>query len=511
MRYFTVVLFLLCSLFRSSGAIINIVGPVVKSTGRPVCYDSLVFKSLGSVSSTVDGTTFATTSSYQPVSNSLVVAYVYNSKATTPDTPTFSGNGLTWVQITTATCSSVATPTLRVTAFRAQGTAPTSTAGTATFGVAQTGCIIQVFEVWNADASAANGANAVVQAVTSSVDASANPLISFAAPTKPGTNAMVFGYVDNINSAADSAPETNWVEMSEFTYATPSVGAVLDYSTEVFNVTTVTNIATSRDYAAIALEIRPQTIECSLMIADVFNDMAGQTPGTQLTTTILTNGTHGTYNGWSESITPFTFVKVGAHQMDRLHDVMLGTTRYTIANASFSIEHDALQNFRTEHMLFPQSTYSVGTVAFNFYLGVTNANTHSALWDLVGFYGTLTGEYCSFQLNNGNGQSSGIYAINIETNPGGSTTHSVNLVVLPNTKYWGVLRCDYNKGIAHAAVFDALTGAQLAGSPINVKMSKGDTYDRIRFIQNEAGVSTGTNFFENIVVAYKRAPFPWGN
>ncbi len=199
-----------------------------------------------------------TTTVYQPAPNSLVLAVVINTKTSTPDTPTFAGNGLTWVPIGTTNFNTLAAPTERITMFRAQGPAPTSTGATADFGgKTQTGCIIQVLEFQGADATAANGANALIQTNFNGANDTANPGIAYASPSLPGTNAVFFAWGGSVNRSSDSTPQTNWVTLRQLAYDTPSTAGAFNYQMNALAAASSTNTASSQNWGAMMVEIKP--------------------------------------------------------------------------------------------------------------------------------------------------------------------------------------------------------------------------------------------------------------
>lgn len=84
--------------------------------------------------STTNAASYAT-GSYTPAAGALDLVWVFNSKATTPDVPTLSGNGMTYGQVATVEVGAA----LRVTLFSAVGS---GTAGAITIdfaGAVQTG------------------------------------------------------------------------------------------------------------------------------------------------------------------------------------------------------------------------------------------------------------------------------------------------------------------------------------------------------------------------------------
>lgn len=127
-----------------------------------------------------------TTASISPLANALILAAVAHwSNATIPaPTPTLSGNGLTWVSITTVTLVGG----YRLTLFRAMGASPSSGVVTIDFGGDVQGQIEwSIGQVTGVDTSGTHGSGAIVQSATNTV--------------LPGTSLTVtlgaFGHVNN--------------------------------------------------------------------------------------------------------------------------------------------------------------------------------------------------------------------------------------------------------------------------------------------------------------------------
>ena len=104
-----------------------------------------------------------TTASITPSANALVLASVYNNAdPLVPNTPTLTGNGLTWVEVVTRLDGVTNT---RITLFRAMGSAPS--AGAVTIDMAgqsqANGSTWIVTEFSGADTSGTNGSAAVIQ------------------------------------------------------------------------------------------------------------------------------------------------------------------------------------------------------------------------------------------------------------------------------------------------------------------------------------------------------------
>jgi hypothetical protein len=189
------------------------------------------FRALAGNGSTTNAVSYATSASYTPAPNALILACVINTKASTPDTPTFAGNGLTWVQVVTGTAHTIASPTMRMTIFRAMGSSPTAGVGTASFsGITQTGGIVNIVEFSGTDTSGTNGSGAIVQApAIAQANTTTNPSITLAALTG-SANAVVGFAAHNNNSTAYGAVESvDWTEINELAYNTPATGLVSIY------------------------------------------------------------------------------------------------------------------------------------------------------------------------------------------------------------------------------------------------------------------------------------------
>lgn len=222
-------------------------------TRRPV----IVFSNLGTVSTTTGASSYATSASYQPAPYALVIAAVINSKASAPDTPTFSGNGLTWTKIDSTNYNTVSSPTCRLTMFRAMGPAPTSGTGTADFaGATQTGCHVLVVQFTGVDSTGGSG-GAVVQSVIKNGDASTAPVITLASLAANGRDAVFTAWGGDLNSSTVLSVESGWTEDADVGYNTPATWMGAQHRLDTTD-TTPGATTTSIDWAGIAIEIKVQ-------------------------------------------------------------------------------------------------------------------------------------------------------------------------------------------------------------------------------------------------------------
>lgn len=127
---------------------------------------------LDAAGNTTDGSTFAT-ASIAFADDRLYLLAVVNTKATTPDTPSVSGGGITWVQVATLLFNTAAAGLSRITVFRGLAASGASTGAlTITFGGAtQTGCSYAVDEFDGCETGGSSGAAAIVQSATNAQDA----------------------------------------------------------------------------------------------------------------------------------------------------------------------------------------------------------------------------------------------------------------------------------------------------------------------------------------------------
>ena len=219
---------------------------------------AIAISNLVQLADTGDATSYAT-ASYTPTANLLIIAVVVNTKGTTPDTPTLSGNGLTWVQVATVTFDSIAAPTARLTLFRAMGAAPSAGALTADFaGATQTSGQIYVSEFSNINTGGTNGSAAVVQSATNRSDSIAAgayltvALGSFADPAN--ATFAVYCMTPNTTMAAGQNFTQQWYNG----VATPGINTMTENASGGGNLTTAFEQnadGSAHPMAGIAIEI----------------------------------------------------------------------------------------------------------------------------------------------------------------------------------------------------------------------------------------------------------------
>lgn len=150
--------------------------------------------------STTDGTSYVT-ASITPSSNTLILACVHTEiSAGTPNTPTATGNGLTWVSI-----GSNLTNQNRTTLFRARGTA---SAGAVTFdyaGQTISDSSWSIVSVDGAATSGTNGSGAIIQFATGTNSGNTSLTVTLAAFANAANATFgCFGINNNVTITAGS-------------------------------------------------------------------------------------------------------------------------------------------------------------------------------------------------------------------------------------------------------------------------------------------------------------------
>lgn len=190
-----------------------------------------------------------TSSSASLTAGRLYLLAVTNSKATTPDTPTVSGASATWDQVTT---NSFGGGTRRITVFRCKPTSNGSGALTIGFaGATQTGCQWHLIEVSSGALPGANGANAVLNAVTGNGTATSGSA-TLAALTDG--NSISMGFFSH-SAAEGSTVGSGYTSVGTSNNSSPNISLFSEYKNA--GATTVDASWTSNvQWGAIALEVR---------------------------------------------------------------------------------------------------------------------------------------------------------------------------------------------------------------------------------------------------------------
>ena len=218
---------------------------------------ALVFKFCGSGGSTSAATSYTVdTNAATPSADSLLVAVVINSLASSPLDPTgVTGHGETYAQIALSARLLSTTHTMSV--WVAKATSPTSTAVVADFGaVNQTGCIVHEFGITGADLSG-TAAAAIVQNPTATGTATSNTATNLlAAAGASGNLAMAF-WARLYNEAAASVGG-NWAEVTnaDTNYNTPRTALESQVTATTYDRSPGATWSNNVVYRVVALEVK---------------------------------------------------------------------------------------------------------------------------------------------------------------------------------------------------------------------------------------------------------------
>jgi hypothetical protein len=253
----------------------------------------------------------------------------------------------------------------------------------------------------------------------------------------------------------------------------------------------------------------------SLIVADYLLNMnTADANGVTVDATIMGNGIQGS-NAPTWAMTPATptGLTIESHGSDRLDAVALRVSGTQFAAGSTSrrlaMEH-------TNPSTYAQCTLPSGagvgaacTVAGWITMGPPDVGVSSAgVFDLVAIHNVL-GHFAVLQLNNGNGGGGTGYAVNIETDPAGVTTHSTYITLVPGTRYWFSLRADFVAGSANLSIYT--TAGVLVGSVTASAHTTVSNINTVRIGNGEVGTAAGTTtYFENLVIDYLKAAHPLG-
>jgi hypothetical protein len=211
-----------------------------------------------SITAVVSSTNFTTG---QSVSFSLtktagrlyVVVVGVSNGGGTPATVSLSGTGETWTEIGSAGGALNTTVQARIQAFRfnCTSTLPSNTTSFS-FSGSLDGDWFIVYEVTNVLTTGTNGADAIVQVVTSSNNSDTNPTITMTALS--GRASVLAAFMNNINPFGGTA-ESGWSEDEDDGFSTPDRGG---YSMTRYNTTDNTPSVTvsSSNWAGIAIEFK---------------------------------------------------------------------------------------------------------------------------------------------------------------------------------------------------------------------------------------------------------------
>lgn len=206
--------------------------------------------------SNTDASSYAT-ASITPSADKLILAWVYSIASAAPNTPTASGNGLTWVQVAT-TSDNIGNR--RITLFRAMGASPSSGAVTFDFGgQTQIGCAWSVVEYDNVDTSGSNGSGAIVQAVADGSGANATSFSITLSSFGSTLNATAGGFGIPLNTSGQPSVGSGFTSTGQRNQNNPNLAIASEFREDNDTSVDMSSGASSVPWAAIAVELKRST------------------------------------------------------------------------------------------------------------------------------------------------------------------------------------------------------------------------------------------------------------
>lgn len=197
--------------------------------------------------STVDASAFGVNSA------TLTAGKLYLFIAVTTGTTnngTVTATSTTWTNV-----ANVGNSTRRVQVFRCMPSVTVSgeSVQIGSFGGGSSGSASAIWEITGVPTTGINGADAIVQAVTATGTASANPSLTLA-PISNSHNVVIAVFGNSLNPFG-GVPESGWTEDFDSGYDTPTAGSyIMSRLTTTDNTPSVT--AASSDWAGIAIELK---------------------------------------------------------------------------------------------------------------------------------------------------------------------------------------------------------------------------------------------------------------
>lgn len=197
------------------------------------------------------------TASISPAADNLILAWVYTIAASTPNTPTASGNGLTWQQVNTILDTS--NGLRRITLFRAMGASPSSGAVTFDFaGQTQTGCTWSVIQYDDVNTGGTNGSAAIVQSATANPTGSVSSITVTLGAFSSTANATAGGFGYPLNNG-NGTNGSGFTQTGEIFQGSPNQATYSEFRSDNSTTVDMSIGASSVPMCGIAVEILPKS------------------------------------------------------------------------------------------------------------------------------------------------------------------------------------------------------------------------------------------------------------
>lgn len=208
----------------------------------------VINRAFGALSSqTTNGVSFG----FAPQTYTAGRLYLFIVQTTgTTNNGTVSSTTLTWTSV-----GNIGNSTNRIQVFRCMpsSTATSETVTIGTFGGGSTGYSFAMYEITGVPTTGTNGADAIVQAVTTGPTTGTDPTINLAAIS--GNGNAVIGWFSNDANPFTGAQESGWSEIYDSGYSTPTTGMYETARNPTVDNTVVVTAASST-WIGIAIEIK---------------------------------------------------------------------------------------------------------------------------------------------------------------------------------------------------------------------------------------------------------------
>jgi len=291
---------------------------------------AIAFANLGvsanpDINSGTDATSYAN-SSWTPPTDGLILVYVIAKRAAALDTPTISGNSLTWIQIgSTLNCGG---NNHGLSLFAANASGSSTGVTTISFGAnTQLHCSASFFQATGVDLSGGVAA-AFVQTATATGTGTTGTVPLAAAASSDNRPIAAFFHAQN----EAKAPRVNWTEIDDLAGTSGIRDLETQYRSDAFETTATATWTTSDIWGGIASELKAEGAVQSAVALTPFISVSGKgepsyelwltsdtgvriaqlTTGTTFQASRVTNGI-----GWFATQMPISF-NINNIRLDRM-------------------------------------------------------------------------------------------------------------------------------------------------------------------------------------------------
>ncbi len=227
--------------------------------------------------------------------------------------------------------------------------------------------------------------------------------------------------------------------------------------------------------------------------ANFYQPYSNQTTnGGRLTLNIITNGSFGFPSIFTLTPASPTNLIIDRPTIAKQYPVRVGRTNYEIADATHSLS--IINSTNPVFFNLQVNDHRQLTAAGTLYVGVTNTSATTPLFDIVRIE-TLAGHFVILQFNKNSGNA------NLETDPGGVTTHTTGFTLSRNTTNRWCMLVDFENAIAKWKMID-ITGATLVDETASIHTTKADI-NNLKVGNVEFGTDPlTTNYIDHLMIDY---------